>query len=140
MGKLKFEKFLNELVVWANNRDSLFVFVNKGIRIQKTPEEIGIAFKEILNRMKTQQNVIFIRRKMIDITLSPFGKTLKFSFDGKEYDISSEVPDEVWNIGAREFPLNPIKDWEMRIKLREVFIKYFKENIDENLNEDEIIF
>jgi hypothetical protein len=64
----------------------------------------------------------------------------KFFLDGKEYDISSEVPDEVWNIGDREFPLKPMKDWEMRIELRKIFIKYFKENIDADLNEDEIIF
>jgi hypothetical protein len=54
MGNSEFEKFLSALIVWANNRDSLSVFMNKGIKIQKTPEEIGSAFKEIFDRMKAQ--------------------------------------------------------------------------------------
>ncbi len=76
----------------------------------------------------------------INIKMSAFHKTLKFSLDGKDYDISDQIPEEIWNIGDRKFPLHPFKDWEMRTELRKVFIKYFRENIDKNLNEDDVIF
>lgn len=76
----------------------------------------------------------------INVNISPFHKTLKFNVMGKDYDISNEVPEEVWNIGDRKFPLHPFKDWEIRTEARKVFIKYFQENIDANLNEDEVVF
>jgi len=78
--------------------------------------------------------------EQIIVNMSPFHKKLKFNVGEKEYDISGEVPENVWNIGDRKFPLHPFKDWEMRIEARKFFIKYFKENIDENLNENEVIF
>lgn len=76
----------------------------------------------------------------INVYMDAFQKTLKFNVVQKEYDVSDKVPEEVWNIGDRRFPLHPFKDWEMRKEIRKIFIKYFKENIDENLNEDEVIF
>ena len=72
--------------------------------------------------------------------MSPFNKTLKFNVGEKDYDISNQVPESVWNIGDRQFPLHPLKDWEMRIEIRKIFVKYFRENIDENLIDDDVIF
>lgn len=54
MEKSKFEKLLDKLIMWTNNRDSLSVFLGEGVYVQKTPEEIGSAFKEIFDRMKAQ--------------------------------------------------------------------------------------
>ncbi len=76
----------------------------------------------------------------INVHFSPFHKTLKFNIGKKEYDISNDISDDVWNIGDRKFPLHPLKDWEMRIEARKVFIKYFKENIDANLDENDVVF
>jgi hypothetical protein len=76
----------------------------------------------------------------INVQMNAFHKTLKFSLDGKDYDISNQIPEEIWNIGDRKFSLHPFKDWEMRTELRKVFIKYFRENINENLDEDDVIF
>jgi len=79
--------------------------------------------------------------KRINVNMSAFNKKLDFNVDGKHYDISDQVPESVWNIwGDRQFPLHPFKDWEMRTEIRKVFIKYFRENIDENLTENEVIF
>ena len=72
--------------------------------------------------------------------MSAFNKTLKFNIDGKDYDISDQVPESVWNIGDRKFPLHPFKDWEMRTEIRKIFVKYFRENIDKNLIDDDVIF
>jgi hypothetical protein len=77
---------------------------------------------------------------LIFVNLSPYHKTLKFSLDEIEYDISNEIPESVWNIGNRNFPLHPIYDWELRKRAREIFIKYFKENIDSTMDENEIVF
>lgn len=79
---------------------------------------------------------------MISITVEygNYHKVLKFTFDGKEYDISSEVPERVWNIGQREYPIHPLLDWQTRKELRKIFIEYFKKNIDKNLNEDDVTF
>jgi hypothetical protein len=46
----------------------------------------------------------------INIKMSAFHKTLKFNLDGKDYDISDQIPEEIWNIGDRKFPLHPFKD------------------------------
>jgi hypothetical protein len=78
--------------------------------------------------------------EQITVYISPFHKTLKFNAKGKYYDMSNEIPESIWNIGDRKFPLNPIKDWEMRKEARKIFIKYFRENVDKDLNEDEVIF
>ena len=78
--------------------------------------------------------------EQIIVNMSPFHKKLKFNVGEKEYDISGEVPENVWNIGDRKFPLHPFKDWEMRVEIRKIFVKYFKENIDENLDENEVVF
>lgn len=76
----------------------------------------------------------------IEVLYSNHNKTFKFILDGKTYDISSEVPEEVWNIGKRIYPINPIDDWKTRKELRKIFIKYFRKNIDKNLNGNDIIF
>jgi hypothetical protein len=78
--------------------------------------------------------------EQININMSSYNKMLKFFVGQVEYDISDRVPEDVWNIGNREFPLNPIADWQMRTKLRDIFIKYFKENIDKELDEDCVVF
>jgi hypothetical protein len=78
--------------------------------------------------------------KQISVNMSVFNKMLSFNVDGKYYDISDQVPESVWNIGDRFFPLHPFKDWEMRTEIRKIFVKYFRENIDENLNENEVVF
>ena len=78
--------------------------------------------------------------EQININMSTYNKMLKFFVGQAEYDISDKVPEEIWNIGDRKFPLNPIADWQMRTKLREIFIKYFKENIDKELDEDCVVF
>lgn len=49
-----FEKYLNALLIWVSKNDPLSAFMNEGIYIKKSPEEIGNAFKEIFDRMKTQ--------------------------------------------------------------------------------------
>ncbi len=76
----------------------------------------------------------------INVNMSAFNKTLRFNIDGKDYDISDQVPENVWNIGDRQFPLHPFKDWEMRTEIRKIFVKYFRENIDKNLIDDNVIF
>lgn len=76
----------------------------------------------------------------IIVNLSSYHKTLKFYLDEKEYDISDKVSEEIWNIGDRNFPLHPVYDWELRKCAREVFIEYFKKNIDPELDENDIIF
>jgi hypothetical protein len=78
--------------------------------------------------------------KYIEVKISPFHKTLEFSVGGQNYDISNKVPEWVWNIGHRKFPLRPNFDWEIRMQARKVFIKYFKENIDKNLDENYVVF
>lgn len=55
MEKSKFEKLLDKLIMWTNNRDSLSVFLGEGVYVRKTPEEIGNAFKVISDRMKNEQ-------------------------------------------------------------------------------------
>ena len=76
----------------------------------------------------------------IIINLSPYHKTLKFYLDEKEYDISDKVPENIWNIGNRNFPLHPVYDWELRKGARKIFIEYFKQNIDAELDENDVIF
>jgi hypothetical protein len=76
----------------------------------------------------------------INVEYSNYHKSLKFNIDGKEYDISSEVPEKIWNIGGRMYPINPIDDWKTRKELRKIFIKYFKKNIDKNLNTRDVVF
>ena len=78
--------------------------------------------------------------KQISVNMNAFNKTLNFDIDEKHYDISNLVPENVWNIGDRIFPLHPFKDWEMRTEIRKIFVKYFRENIDENLDENEVVF
>lgn len=51
-----FEKYLNALLIWISKNDSLSVFMNEGINIRKSPEEIGNAFKVIFDRMKKEKN------------------------------------------------------------------------------------
>jgi hypothetical protein len=67
-------------------------------------------------------------------------KEFGFTMDGKDYDLSTLVPEEVWNIGERKFPLHPQDDWLIRVKLRKIFIKYFKKNIDKKLRASDVIF
>lgn len=77
---------------------------------------------------------------VINVEYSNYHKSLKFNVDGKEYDISSEIPERIWNIGGRKYPMNPIDDWKTRIELRKIFIEYFKKNIDENIQEEDVVF
>jgi hypothetical protein len=51
-----FEKSLEFLKYYVSHHDSLSVFMNQGIGIRKSPEEIGNAFKILLDRMKKQIN------------------------------------------------------------------------------------
>lgn len=77
---------------------------------------------------------------IVRVEYSNYHKTLKFNVDGIWYDISSEIPEEIWNIGGRKFPINPIDDWNTRKEIRKIFIKYFKKNIDKNLRAGDVVF
>jgi len=72
-------------------------------------------------------------------TYSIYSKTFLFNIDGIDYDLSNLIPDDVWNI-CTKFPTHPEEDWRIRIELRKVFIKWFKENIDENIDENKVVF
>jgi len=76
----------------------------------------------------------------IEASYSVYRKHFEFTVDETKYDISGLVPGSVWNIGDGQFPLHPLNDWMIRIELRKIFIKFFKESIDENLNVEDVIF
>ena len=71
---------------------------------------------------------------------SAYGKQFSFTINGEKHDLSHLVPEDVWNIGGRKFPLHPEDDWKMRKELRKIFIKYFKKNIDKNLKAKDVVF
>lgn len=61
-----------------------------------------------------------------------------FRINGIKYDISDKVPQEVWDIGKEFSPRNPIDHWKIRIELKKIFMKYFRENIDPNIQEEDV--
>ena len=75
------------------------------------------------------------------ITYSPYKREFILKMeDGAIHNMSNLVPNEVWDIGGRKFPLRPLHDWQIRKKLRKIFISYFRNNIDKNLKSDDVVF
>jgi len=70
---------------------------------------------------------------------SIYARNFLFRIENVDYDLSGLVPDSVWNI-AKTTPYHPEEDWKVRIELRKIFIKWFKENIDENIDENKVVF
>ena len=75
----------------------------------------------------------------VNISMSVVQRLLEVKVGEQLYDISTLVPEDVWGVGI-ENNVDPYKDWEMRKKLRIIFIKWFKENIDPTLDEDKVVF
>jgi hypothetical protein len=53
----------------------------------------------------------------IDVHYSSYNKKFTFNVNQKEYDISNEVPDEVWNMTGGIFPTNPVADQKIRKRI-----------------------
>ena len=69
---------------------------------------------------------------------SIYARNFLWKIDDVDYDLSGLVPDSVWEI-AKTLPYHPEEDWKIRIELRKIFIKWFKENIDKNIDETKIV-
>ena len=68
---------------------------------------------------------------------SIYARNFLFRIENVDYDLSDLVPDSVW---PKKLPCHPEEDWKVRIELRKIFIKWFKENIDEDIDETKVIF
>ena len=75
-----------------------------------------------------------------DVNYSIWNKKLTIKIDEKKYDISHMVSENIWNIGGGNFPTDPSDDWMIRKELRKIIIKFFKENIDKDVNVKDMVF
>jgi hypothetical protein len=75
----------------------------------------------------------------VDVNYSIYHRTFKFTLDGVNYDLSNFVPDEVWGLAKGIFPVHPIADWKIRVKLKEIFLLHFYDkDLDELIDPDSI--
>ena len=75
-----------------------------------------------------------------DVNYSVWNKSLTIKIDEKEYDISHMVSENIWNIGGRNFPIGTTDDWKIRKELRKIIIKFFKKNINKDVDIKDVVF
>jgi hypothetical protein len=97
---------------------------------------IEITAKELVEIIQGKRNVINID---VGVNFSIYHKTLIVTFAGKEYDISSRVPTDVWNIGGENLYKHPKYDWEIRTELSKITRNFLLE-LDKNFPIEKVVF